>query len=193
MVVEHPEADIIHDAVKIVRHGKAAGDLDIRAQDLQQRRSKHVIGMELAGVGKTVCGNFHGFDTSFSWVYLKSRKFSLFLQTQRDFALNSLEIHKGFLRLFALNPACACEISVIFFVFRYTLVSSGISIAQSRPWDNKKELPLGCGSSRLVLFTAPNSRSCSPARQCAARPCTGGSRGSRSWRNPADWWGRRWR
>ena len=126
-------------------------------------------------------------------VYLKSRKFSLFLQTQRDFALNSLEIHKGFLRLFALNPACACEISVIFFVFRYTLVSSGISIAQSRPWDNKKELPLGCGSSRLVLFTAPNSRSCSPARQCAARPCTGGSRGSRSWRNPADWWGRRWR
>jgi hypothetical protein len=72
-------------------------------------------------------------------VYLKSRKFSLFLQTQRDFALNSLETHKGFLRLFALNPACACEISVIFFVFRYTLVSSGISIAQSRPWDNKKE------------------------------------------------------
>ena len=66
MVVEHPEADIVHDAVKIVRHGKAAGDLDIRAQNLQQRRSKHVIGMELAGVGKTVCGNFHGLDTSFS-------------------------------------------------------------------------------------------------------------------------------
>ena len=53
-------------------------------------------------------------------VHLKSRKFSLFLQTQLDFALNSLEIHKGFLRLFALNPACACEIFVIFFVFRYT-------------------------------------------------------------------------
>ena len=30
-----PKADIIHDAVKIVRHGKAAGDLDIRAQNLQ--------------------------------------------------------------------------------------------------------------------------------------------------------------
>ena len=44
------------------------------------------------------------------------------------------------------------------------------------------ERPYGCGSSRLVLFTAPSSRSCSPARQCAARPCTGGSRGSRSWR-----------
>ena len=54
-------------------------------------------------------------------VYLKSRKFSLFLQTQLDFAWNSLEIHKGFLRLFALEPACACEIFVIFFVFRYTL------------------------------------------------------------------------
>ena len=35
MVVEHPKADIVHDAVKIVRHGKAAGDLDIRAQNLQ--------------------------------------------------------------------------------------------------------------------------------------------------------------
>jgi hypothetical protein len=56
-------------------------------------------------------------------VYLKSRKFSLFLQAQLDFALNSLEIHKGFLRLFALNPACACEIFVIFFVFRYTLLA----------------------------------------------------------------------
>ncbi len=56
-----------------------------------------------------------------SKVYLKSRKFSLFLQAQLAFALNSLEIHKGFLWLFALNPACACEIFVIFFVFRYTL------------------------------------------------------------------------
>ena len=35
MVVEHPKADIVHDAVKIVRYGKAAGDLDIRAQNLQ--------------------------------------------------------------------------------------------------------------------------------------------------------------
>ena len=60
-------------------------------------------------------------------VYLKSRKFSLFLQAQLDFALNSLEIHKGFLRLFALNPACACEIFVIFFVFRYTLELDGIT------------------------------------------------------------------
>ena len=58
-----------------------------------------------------------------SRVYLKSRKFSLFLQAQLAFALNSLEIHKGFPRLFALNPACACEIFVIFFVFRYTLRS----------------------------------------------------------------------
>ena len=57
-------------------------------------------------------------------VDLKSRKYLLFLQTQRDFALKSLEIHKGFLRLFALHPACVCEISVIFFVFRYTLNTS---------------------------------------------------------------------
>ena len=35
--------------------------------------------------------------------------------------LKSRGIHKGFLRLFALNPACVCEISVIFFVFRHTL------------------------------------------------------------------------
>jgi aspartate carbamoyltransferase catalytic subunit len=54
-------------------------------------------------------------------VYLKSRKYRLFLQTQRDFALKSLGIHKGFRRLFALHPAYFCEISVIFFVFRYTI------------------------------------------------------------------------
>ena len=54
-------------------------------------------------------------------VDLKSRKYRLFLQTQPDYALKSLGIHKGFLRLFALNPACVCGISVIFFVFRYPL------------------------------------------------------------------------
>ena len=53
-------------------------------------------------------------------VYLKSRKYRLFLQTQPDFALKSLGSHKGFLRLYALHPACVCEISVISFVFRYT-------------------------------------------------------------------------
>jgi len=54
-------------------------------------------------------------------VYQKSRKYRLFLQTQPDFSLKSLGSHKGFLRLYALNPACVCEISVISFVFRYTL------------------------------------------------------------------------
>ena len=49
---------------------------------------------------------------------LKSRKFSLFLQPQPDSALKTLEIHKGFLRIFALNPSCVCETVVIFFVFR---------------------------------------------------------------------------
>jgi len=45
---------------------------------------------------------------------------SLFLQTRQNFALKSLGIHKGFLRLFALNSPHVCETSVIFFVFRYT-------------------------------------------------------------------------
>ena len=55
------------------------------------------------------------YPSFFLRVYLKSRKYGLFLQTQRDFALKSLGIHKGFLRLFALHPACVCEISVINF------------------------------------------------------------------------------
>ncbi|MFZ2720586.1 MAG: hypothetical protein WAY38_01705, partial [Gemmiger qucibialis] len=54
-------------------------------------------------------------------MYLKSRKYRLFLQTQPDFTLKSLGIHKGFLQLFALHPACVCEVSVIFLVFRYAL------------------------------------------------------------------------
>ena len=59
MMVEHAIAHIVHDAVKAVRHHKAAGDLDIRAQDLQQRSGKHIVGVELAGMGKAVCRNFH--------------------------------------------------------------------------------------------------------------------------------------
>ncbi|MFZ1719172.1 MAG: hypothetical protein WAT95_07660, partial [Gemmiger qucibialis] len=57
-------------------------------------------------------------------VYQKSRKYRLFLQTQPDFALKSLGSHKEFLRLYALHPACVCEISVISFVFRYILIKS---------------------------------------------------------------------
>ena len=44
----------------------------------------------------------------------------IFLQTRPDSALKILGIHKGFLRLFALNPSHICEIFVIFFVFSYT-------------------------------------------------------------------------
>ena len=54
-------------------------------------------------------------------VYLKSRKYRLFLQAQPDFALKSLGSRKGFPQLFALHPACVCELSVIFLVFRYAL------------------------------------------------------------------------
>ena len=35
-------------------------------------------------------------STPYPRVYLKRRKYRLFLQTQRDFALKSLGIHKGF-------------------------------------------------------------------------------------------------
>ena len=77
-------------------------------------------------------------------VYLKSRKYRLVLQTQRDYALKSLGTRKGFLRLFALHPACVCEISVIFFVFRCT--SGGISNnvfyttrAPITPWESRRQ------------------------------------------------------
>jgi len=80
-------------------------------------------------------------------VYLKSRKFSLFLQAQLDFALNSLEIHKGFLRLFALNPACACETFVIFFVFRYTLTHPIQSASKSFMF----------AAYKLIVYTLPQS------------------------------------
>ena len=95
-------------------------------------------------------------------VYLKSRKFSLFLQTQPDFALKSLGIHKGFLRLFALNPACACEIFVIFFVFRYTLVKrvcgkSAFPCKAAVRADRAAVLSIGCICIKGALYftTAP--------------------------------------
>ena len=59
MVVEHAETDVVNDAVEVLRHGEAPGDLDIRAQDLQKGSGEHIVGVELAGVGKAVCGNFH--------------------------------------------------------------------------------------------------------------------------------------
>ena len=70
------------------------------------------------GIGAPI---FSAFSRILPRVYLKSRNYRLFLQAQPDYALKILGIRKGFLRLFALHPACVCEISVIFFVFRYTL------------------------------------------------------------------------
>ena len=81
------------------------------------------------GIGAPI---FSAFSRILPRVYPKSRNYRLFLQAQPDFALNSLEIHKGFLRLFALNPACACEIFVIFFVFRYTLGNNRKQCAMSK-------------------------------------------------------------
>ena len=71
MVVEHTETDVVHDAVEVIRHHKAAGNFDIRPDDLQQRGGKHVVCMELASVCKTICGNFH-ICTSFSTVSLRT-------------------------------------------------------------------------------------------------------------------------
>ena len=73
------------------------------------------------GIGAPI---FSAFSRILPRVYLKSRNYRLFLQAQPDYALKILGIRKGFLRLFALHPACVCEISVIFFVFRYTLNTS---------------------------------------------------------------------
>ena len=67
MVIEHSKTDIVHDAVEIVRYHKAAGDPDVRPDDLQQRRCKYVVRMELAGVGEAICRNFHNSNTSFSF------------------------------------------------------------------------------------------------------------------------------
>ena len=61
VVVEHTAADIVDDAVEVIGHGKAARDLDVGAQDLQQRSRKNIIGMEFSAVGKAFCRDFHGF------------------------------------------------------------------------------------------------------------------------------------
>ena len=59
MVVEHAKANVIHDAVEVIRHHEAAGYFNIRAEDLEQGSCEHVVSVELACVGKAVCGYFH--------------------------------------------------------------------------------------------------------------------------------------
>ena len=105
-----------------------------------------------------------GFGEPRPRVYLKSRKFSLFLQTQRDFALKSLGIHKGFPQLFALNPACVCEISVIFFVFKYTLKqSTGLFLPGGTCDAGHGLFKFGLYSPAVVRY---NKKRCSPFRGC---------------------------
>ena len=58
-----------------------------------------------ATIKRYVCRCF----SFYARVYLKSRNYRLFLQTQRDFALKSLGIHKGFLRFFALGAYLALK------------------------------------------------------------------------------------
>jgi hypothetical protein len=69
MVVEHAKADVVHDAVEVIRHHKAAGYFNIRAEDLEQGSGEHVVGVELACVGKAVCGYFHRGFSSFSHAF----------------------------------------------------------------------------------------------------------------------------
>ena len=69
MVVEHAKADVVHDAVEVIRHHEAAGYFNIRAEDLEQGSGEHVVGMELACVGKAVCGYFHRGFSSFSHAF----------------------------------------------------------------------------------------------------------------------------
>ena len=51
MVIEHAKADVVHDAVKVIGHGKAAGDLD--AVSYTHLRVSSVSGIG-AAVGVTV-------------------------------------------------------------------------------------------------------------------------------------------
>ena len=89
--------------------------------------------------------------------YLKSRKFSLFLNTA-GFCVKNPWNSQRILRLFALNPACVYEISVIFFVFRYTLAWSTVLLFSSWPVfnfsnrNNKSEPMTNRQKVRIILF-----------------------------------------
>ena len=89
-------------------------------------------------VSKSFCGNAKRIKiNSVLKVCLESRAFSLFQTSLRGYLkkskLSSISTNAAGLcvkkpwnpqripRLFTLHPACVCEISVIFFVFRYTL------------------------------------------------------------------------
>ena len=94
-----------------------ANTLTVRTWDLMLPRPNRVL---ITNAGKQLLCHFSKTVLRTSRMYLKSRKFSLFLNTAgfcRKKPWNSQRI----LRLFALNPACVCKISVLFFVFRYIL------------------------------------------------------------------------
>ena len=61
VVVEHAATDVIDDAVEVIGHDKAARDLDVRAENLQQRGRKNIVRMKFSAVGKAFCRDFHGF------------------------------------------------------------------------------------------------------------------------------------
>ena len=68
-MVEHTAADVVDDAVEVIWHDKAAGDLDIRAENLQQRGGKSIVRMEFSAMRKTFGRDFHGWYSSiYKWM-----------------------------------------------------------------------------------------------------------------------------
>ena len=123
------------------------------------------------GIGAPI---FSAFSRILPRVYLKSRNYRLFLQAQPDYALKSLGIRKGFLRLFALHPACVCEISVIFFVFRYTLIcNAGTSGKCAQLWNHADLITAECCGGKVAITAHQqaavivNAKHRSPARFAA--------------------------
>ena len=60
VVVEHTAADVVDDAVEVIRHHETAGYFNIRAEDLEQGSGEHVVGVELAAWVKPFAGIFIG-------------------------------------------------------------------------------------------------------------------------------------
>src|SRR5699024_930998 len=64
VMVEHPVPDVVDDAVEVIRHHEAPRHLDVGTQDLQKRGGKHIVGVELAGMGKAAGWYLHSKRTS---------------------------------------------------------------------------------------------------------------------------------
>ena len=59
VMVEGAVANVVNNAVEVLRHREATGHGEVRPQDAQQRGAEHIVRVELAAVGKTVFGYLH--------------------------------------------------------------------------------------------------------------------------------------